>query len=483
MTLWRATDAARATGGRTTGDWCVTGVSIDSRNLTRGDLFVALTDVRDGHDFVSAALAAGAGAALVSRIPQGVPRDAPLLIVKDVQTALEDLGRAARARFTGQVVAVTGSVGKTSTKEMLRDVLGGQGKTHAAVASYNNHWGVPLTLARMPPDACFAVIEIGMNHPGEIAPLSKMARPHVAVVTTVAPAHLAAFRDISDIACEKATIFEGLEPNGVAIYNGDLEVSGLLLAGARAQTNRIISFGQRASNHHRATTVRLLDHVTVVTGRAWRTPLLFKLAVPGRHFATNALAVMAVVQVLGLDRAIAATDLGRWTPVAGRGLREIIRLDPVDERQSIELIDDAYNANPASVAAAMDVLASVPIGKGAGHRARGRRIAYLGDMKELGSSEDILHRGLADLPAFAEIDVVHCVGPLMDALYSALPVTKRGRWTETSQAMAADVARDLNVADVVLVKGSLSMGLAQVVDAVRAMGHLRPLQDADHKEA
>ena len=212
MTLWSAQQAALATGGRAVGGWAVTGVSIDTRTLQTGDLFVALKAARDGHDFVADALAAGAGAALVSRVPDGVDDTAPLLIVPDVQVALEDLGRAARARIKAKVIAVTGSVGKTSTKEMLRHMLGACGKTHASVASYNNHWGVPLTLARMPEDTEFAVIEIGMNHPGEIAPLTKMAAPDVAMVTTVAEVHLEAFEDINGIALEKAHSSKTLRP-------------------------------------------------------------------------------------------------------------------------------------------------------------------------------------------------------------------------------------------------------------------------------
>ena len=228
MTLWTAPDAAKATGGKAVGDWSVSGISIDTRSIEVGDLFVALKAARDGHEFVAQALAKGAGAALVTHVPEGVAEDAPLLVVEDVLSALEDLGRAGRARTEARVVAITGSVGKTSTKEMLRDVLSAQGRTHASVASYNNHWGVPLTLARMPQDTEFAVIEIGMNHPGEIAPLAKMARPHVSLITTVAAAHLEAFDNIDGIAAEKAAIMNGLEPDGVAILNADIETAHVL---------------------------------------------------------------------------------------------------------------------------------------------------------------------------------------------------------------------------------------------------------------
>ena len=479
--LWTSQEAATATGGRNTADWRATGVSIDTRTLSPGDLFVALTAARDGHDFVRQALEAGAAAALVSRVPDGLGSDAPLLIVPDVLRGLEALGRAARARVKGRVVAVTGSVGKTSTKEMLRTVLGGQGQVHAAEASYNNHWGVPLTLARMPADSDFAVIEIGMNHPGEIAPLSRMARPHVALVTIVAPAHLAAFDDLAGIAREKASIFEGLEPGGTAIYNGDLETSVLLRDIAARHARRLISFGQRAGNHHRVTDITLHDACTVAQGRAWRSPVLYKVPVPGRHFAVNAMAVIAVATALRLNRAMAANDLARWTAGAGRGAREVIRLDVVNTENTVELIDDAYNANPASLGAAIEVLAAASVHDGVGRFAAGRRVAYLGDMRELGPTEAALHRAVAGHQAMACLHKVHCVGPLMRHLWEALPEDKRGRWTETSAEMAEGVARDLDAGDVVLVKGSLSMGLARVVDAIRKMGQGRATSATDEE--
>ncbi|KAA8605412.1 UDP-N-acetylmuramoyl-tripeptide--D-alanyl-D-alanine ligase [Salipiger aestuarii] len=469
MTLWTATEAAAATGGQVFSDWRAGGVSIDTRSLAAGDLFVALTAARDGHDFVAQALKNGAAAALVSRIPDGVAPDR-LLLVGDVQTGLEALGRAARARTRARVVGVTGSVGKTSSKEMLRTVLGAQGRVHAAEKSYNNHWGVPLTLARMPADVDFAVIEIGMNHPGEIAPLSRLARPHVALITIVAPAHLAAFDGLDGIAREKAAIFDGLEPGGTAVVNGDLPVTPILLDAARAKGARIITFGEAPHNHHRATDVTICDTTTVVQGRAWRSPLLYKVAVPGRHYAVNGLGVLAVAHALGCDRALSAAALGRWHPGEGRGLREKLYLDPVETQNSLELIDDAYNANPASLGASLEVLAGAHPRNDVGRHKRGRRIAYIGDMKELGADEIALHRALADLPAMDKIDIVHCVGPLMRELWRALPELKRGHWTATSDAMAQRVRHDLDAGDVVLVKGSLSMRLARVVDAIRRMG-------------
>jgi UDP-N-acetylmuramoyl-tripeptide--D-alanyl-D-alanine ligase len=469
MTLWTSAEAAEATGGRVTGDWVATGVSIDTRTIQPGDLFVALKAARDGHDFVAQALDKGAAAALVSRVPEGVSEDAPLLIVDDVQTGLEALGRASRARTKAKVVGVTGSVGKTSTKEMLRTVLASHGRVHAAEASYNNHWGVPLTLARMPRDADFAVIEIGMNHPGEIAPLSRMARPHVAMVTTVAPAHLEAFESIEGIAHEKASIFEGLEPGGTAVFNGDVDTSPILREIAARHAGHLISFGQGRSCHHRATTVSAHEDAIVVVGRAWRTPVLFKVNTAGRHFGVNGMAVVAVASALGLDRALVLNDLGRWRPGAGRGAHVSVMLDDANPLATLSLFDDAYNANPASVAAALEILAAAPVQNDVGRVSKGRRIAVLGDMKELGPTAPHLHAALADLPTTQSLDKVHCVGPLMRHLHDALPHHKRGLWFEASDEMAARLPRQLDAGDVVLVKGSLSMRLARVVDAIRNM--------------
>ncbi|WP_089878898.1 UDP-N-acetylmuramoyl-tripeptide--D-alanyl-D-alanine ligase [Citreimonas salinaria] len=470
-TLWTSADAAAATGGRATAAWSATGVSIDTRTIEPGDLFVALTSARDGHDFVVDALAKGAAAALVSRVPDGLPDDAPLLVVDDVQRGLEALGRAGRARFTGRVVAVTGSVGKTSTKEMLRTLLGALGRVHAAEKSYNNHWGVPLTLARMPADADFAVIEIGMNAPGEIAPLSRLARPHVAVVTIVAPAHLAAFDDLSGIAHEKAAIFDGLEPGGTAVLRGDLEVSDVLRARAQEKAASVVDFGEAEGQAYRMLEARIGDDCTVVTGLAPGDKRLFKVMVPGRHFAVNAMGVLAVADALDLDPALAVTALGQWRAGAGRGAREVIHLDPVATDLSLELIDDAYNSNPASLAASLEVLAAARTRDGLGKKDRGRRIAYLGDMKELGATEGALHAGVADLPAMRDIDVVHCIGPLMRHLWEALPERKRGRCCDSAAEASTGLASELDAGDVVLVKGSQSVGLARVVDAIRKMGH------------
>jgi len=471
MTLWTAREIAKATGAAISGDWHADGVSIDTRTIQKGDLFVALTDARDGHDFVPQALEKGASAALVSHIPDGVD-PAKCAVVPDVLEALAALGKAARARTQARVIAVTGSVGKTSTKEMLRSVLAGQGKVHAAEASYNNHWGVPLTLARMPSDTDFAVIEIGMNHAGEIAPLTRLTRPHVAIITTVAAAHLEAFNSIDDIAREKAAIFEGLEPGGTAIYPCDLPVSPILEQAAAAHHQ--VTFGESAKADVRLTSVILSSDQTVFQATLSGPTILAKIASPGRHFAGNALAVLACVQVLDLDLAIALSDLGTWMPPNGRGTRETIVMDVVHEDATFELIDDAFNANPASMAAALEVLGAVEPKDGLGRFAKGRRVAILGDMLELGPQEADLHRAIAGYAGFAQIDLVHCAGPRMRVLHAILPEGKRGHWSYAAEDLAQIAKSLVDGGDVVLVKGSKGSKISLVAEALRRLG--QPLE-------
>ena len=478
MSLWTAADAACATGGRAQGDWQADGVSIDTRTLRPGDLFVALNAARDGHDFVVQALEAGAAAAMVSHLPDGVTEDAPLLVVRDVSEALGALGRAGRARSRARVVAVTGSVGKTSTKEMLRDVLSGQGRTHAAEASYNNHWGVPLTLARMPVDTEFAVIEIGMNAPGEIAPLARMTRPHVAMITTVAAAHLEAFENIEGIAHEKASIFEGLEPGGTAIVNADLPTTTILLEAAQRVGAHVLTFGT-ASDMYRLDAAQLADDRTIVTATLQGAPVIFKISSAGRHFAMNGLAVLAAVEALGADAGLAAPDLARWHPPAGRGTREVLELDSGDAEWTLDLIDDAFNANPTSMAAALEVLAASAPRDNIGRIAKGRRIAILGDMLELGPDEAQMHRALAELPHLRGVTTIHCVGPRMRALWEALPRAQRGQWHERAEDLALKVHGVIDAGDVLLIKGSKGSRVSVIVDALRKSGRASRPQTRD----
>ena len=470
MSLWTSADAARATDGTSTRDWAADGVSIDTRTIQPGDLFVALKAARDGHDFVAQALAKGAAAALVTHRPEGVAEDAPLLIVPDIQAALEDLGRAGRARARARVVGITGSVGKTSTKEMMRAALGGQGRVHAAEASYNNHWGVPLTLARMAPDADYAVIEIGMNHPGEIAPLARQARPHVILITTVGAAHLEAFGSVDGIAEEKASICEGLEPGGTAVLNGDVPQLPILVRAAERAGARVVTFGMGEGLDARLLDLRLGDGATVGRATLRGEPLHLKVGTEGAHFAVNALGALAAAEALGADRAMALNDLAGWTPPAGRGGREAVALGD----GQVTLLDDAFNANPTSMAAGLATLAGLRPEDGPGRIRRGRRIAILGDMLELGSDEMALHAALESDPAMQAIHVVHCVGPRMRALHEALPEDRRGRWAETPDELAPELGRLIDAGDIVLVKGSKGSRVSRLVDAIRRMGQGAP---------
>jgi len=457
MTLWTWDQATAATGGICTTYWAANGVSIDTRTLQKGDLFVALTDVRDGHDFVAQALEAGAAAALVTHVPKGVSVEAPLLIVDDVLAALEGMARFARARMGGKVIGVTGSVGKTGTKEMLRSALGGQGRVHAAEKSFNNHWGVPLTLARMPQDSDYAVIEIGMNHAGEITPLAKMADLDVAIVTIVAPVHLAAFSGVEEIAHAKAEIFDGLRKDGTAIINGDIETAGILRGAASKVTDTVVCFGHSDTAEYQLINAQINQTVTHVDAHILGGDVSFDLASPGVHLAMNALAVLAACDAVGAMRSDAIASLATWTTPAGRGARQQLGF----KGGQINLIDESYNANPTSMASALAVLAAGDAG---------RKVAFLADMGELGETKLALHAGLASLDALADIDVIHLIGPLMKALYDVLPAGKRGIWCETADQMVAQIDGLLNDGDTIMVKGSNYTQASKLVVAIKNRG-------------
>ncbi len=461
--LWQAVDAAAATGGRSRRDWRAGTVAIDTRTLQPGELFVALLGPnRDGHGFVAEALGRGAAAAVVTHRPEDVAEDAPLLVVDDTQAALEGLGRAGRDRAEARIVAVTGSVGKTSTKEMLRQVLGGFGSCHASRASYNNHWGVPLTLANLPPESRFGVAEIGMNHAGEISALTRIARPHIAVITAVAPAHLENFADTGGIADAKAEIFEGLEPGGIAVVNAETLHADRLAAAAARFAEHVVTFGSGP-----AVDVRLVEFVPESQGSratvdlAGRTHRL-RLAAPGRHWAMNALAVLAVVDRLGLDLDTAAQLLAGVRPGAGRGGFRTLAWGG----GTIALQDESYNANPASMAAAIQVLG----------RQQGRRVAVLGDMLELGATGPELHADLAAPLAAADVQLVFTAGPLMRQLFDALPAARQGGWATDSRQLAPLVAEALEPGDVVLVKGSLGSAMRHVIEALEPVA--TPVREA-----
>lgn len=457
--LWTSADAEAATGGRSTASWAATGVSIDTRTLEDGDLFIAIEGARDGHDFVADAARAGAVAAVVRRVPDSAPPGFPLLVVADTMAALNGLGAAARQRSGARFIAVTGSVGKTSTKEMLRLVLGRQNRTHAAVGSYNNQWGVPLTLARMPLDTAYAVIEIGMNQAGEIGPLARLARPHVAIITTVEAAHLEFFDSVVDIADAKAEIFGGIEPGGLAIlYRDSPHFARLIDCAFMSGVERIESFGR-----HPDATARLEKLAPHAAGSCIKAtiagdPVCYKIGAAGQHWALNSLAVLLAVRAVGADLGLAALALADMSAPKGRGERHRIAVPG----GHAELIDDSYNANPASLRAALAVLgAAKPEG-------RGRRIAVLGDMRELGERGPELHAGLAPDVDAAAVDLVFAAGPLMRHLYDALPAKRRGLHQATSAELIAPLKAALRPGDVVLVKGSLGSRMGPIVEALLA---------------
>jgi UDP-N-acetylmuramoyl-tripeptide--D-alanyl-D-alanine ligase len=445
----------------------VPGLSIDTRSIGKGEAFFAIKgDSRDGHDFVDVALKAGAGLAVVARAQASRFAGAPLLIVDDVLEALRDLARASRARAQAKVIAVTGSVGKTGTKEALKLALSADGETHASAASYNNQWGVPLSLARCPQAAKYAVLEIGMNHAGEITPLTKLVRPHVAIVTAVEPVHLEFFGTLEKIADAKAEIFLGVEPGGAAVLNRDnAQYARLEKAAEVAGVSRVVTFGEHEQADARLLRVSLQPESSTVEARILGAPVTYKLGAPGRHIVLNSLAVLAASSLVGADLALAALALATLKPPVGRGARETLRVPG----GSALLIDESYNANPASVAAAIALLGQAPIGK------RGRRIAVLGDMLELGPAGPDLHRGLAAPLKAANVDLVFCSGPLMRALWEALPSNHKGGYAETAAALEADVVRAIRDGDVVMVKGSLGSKMGPIIKALQRQF---PRQDA-----
>jgi len=454
--LWSAEEAATATKGRRSVEWNAYGVSIDTRSIEAGDLFVALHgDNRDGHEFVPAALSKGAAAALVSRALGNIATDAPLLVVGDTQQGLEALGRASRARCAARIVAVTGSAGKTTTKEMLKLILASAGRVAASAASYNNHWGVPLSLARMPRTAAYGVFELGMNHEGEIRGLVKQVRPHVALVTTIAPAHLEYFGTLEAIADAKAEIFEGIEPSGSAILPADnSQFARLKKRAVEARVSRVLAFGRGAGADARLLSTR--DHARGqdVVAEIGGERIGFTIGASGAHIAMNAVASLLAARELGMDVQRAASQLAEFSALKGRGARFSVA--------GIEIIDESYNANPASMAAALDLLGSAQVG------AQGRRIAVLGDMLELGAQSPELHRALSSPIAAVHADLVFLCGPKMAALWQALPAKSRGAYCEKSSDLAPLVVSAVQEGDIILVKGSFGSRMSVIIDALKA---------------
>jgi UDP-N-acetylmuramoyl-tripeptide--D-alanyl-D-alanine ligase len=459
--LWSQAELTAAFGAAPTASLgaAVGGVSIDSRTLEAGDLFIAVKGAaHDGHDHVARAFESGAVAAVVSRERAGrLAALGPLIAVDDTLSAMERLGVAARARSKARIVAVTGSVGKTTVKEMLRAMLSACGATHASAHSYNNHWGVPLTLARMPANTRYGVLEIGMNHAGEIAPLTRMARPHAALVTTIAPVHIEYLGSIEAIADAKAEIFLGLEPGGAAALNRDAPQFERLAEAAVAHGARVLKFGRGADCDARLIEVEAIDGGSRVTTRVLGRELAFVLGAPGVHMAENALGALLAAEALGADLDACAAALERFSPQQGRGARFSIT---TPDGPAI-IIDESYNANPASMRAALKLLAAAKPGP------KGRRIAVIGDMLELGPKAEAMHAELAADLSANRVDLLFGAGPLTRALYDAAPASMRAAWAERSNELTDEVARALRGGDIAMVKGSNGSRMGPLVAALR----------------
>ncbi|WP_218044254.1 UDP-N-acetylmuramoyl-tripeptide--D-alanyl-D-alanine ligase [Kiloniella majae] len=460
--LWTAAEAASATGGENTHDWQATGLSLNTRSLEKGDLFFALQGPNfDGHDYVAKAFEEGASAAVVQRRPERLSDDAPLLIVDDTLGALNRFGAAARANSSAKFIGVTGSVGKTTIKEILRHCLSQQAETAASAASFNNHWGVPLSLARMQRNAVYAVNEMGMNSTGEIRELTKLVRPDVAIISTIEAAHFEFFKSLEEIAEAKCEIFEAMSADGVAILNRDHPLFDFMAE--RANTNgvtNIVSFGEHPKAQVRLIGYELFAEYSRVEADICGKIIDYTISNPGFHWILNSLAALAAVNAVGADVEKAAADLSTVHGLPGRGEKSVQQLA---NGKHFELIDDSYNANPASVRASINVLANaVPDNAG-------RRIAVLGDMLELGKKAKKIHADLAGPLDNSGIDLVFTCGQHMKALHEALPADLRGAHTENSQELAVVLATELQADDVVSVKGSLGSKMSVIIEALKSL--------------
>lgn len=457
--LWTGKDVIAAVSGKADrADWSANNVSIDSRSIEPGDLFIAIVGpVHDGHEFAADAAGKGAAALILSRRPEDLPEGAVVILVEDTQKALEDLGRAARARTGAQIVAVTGSVGKTGSKEALLHILSTQGKTHASIGSFNNHWGVPLSLARMPADCQFAIFELGMNHPGELAPLSRMVKPHVVLITTVETVHLEHFPDVEAIAHAKAEIFEGLSATGSVVLNSDNDYGGLLksLAANRGIT-QIVMFGEKSDAGIRLTDYTLYPDHSDVAVKTDSGDIFFRLGAPGRHLISNMLGVLGVVGEFGIDLGAAARALADLQPPKGRGERHRVAC----AGGHYLVIDESYNASPVSIRAALSVLRNIqPEGKG-------RRIAVLGDMLELGPRAAEIHQSLKGDVLAASVDLLFTCGPNMEHLSKSMPIYIRTHHRATSDLLVDPLLEAVGPDDVILVKGSFGSRMSVPLNAL-----------------
>jgi len=452
MTLWTSKEIADATGGQVTSDFEVTGVSIDTRSLQKGDLFVALKDARDGHDFIPAAIEAGAGGVLCVTAPE----DTAAVTTDDSARALEDLGIYARNNREALRIGVTGSIGKTSVKDALHVMLSTFGETHKSIKSFNNHFGVPITLATIPKSAKFAVLEMGMNHAGEMSDLSKLAKPQIAIINNVVGAHLAHFENVEGIADAKAEIIDGMDTGGILILNGDNDHTPRIRKRADAADLKVISFGHSESDNVFISRSETRADGGNLTCRIGSANIDVTLNIPGEHWFMNAAACLAVAYAADLDLEKAAISLADIVPAPGRGDTHALSIDS----KSVTLIDESYNANPTSMRAAFSAAALRP----------GRKLALLGDMYELGADELALHRSLAEPLVEAGFERVFMAGECMRMLMGALPQPMRAGWSSKPQTLLTKLKGELREGDVVLIKGSNASGVGKVAEQLKGEG-------------
>ncbi|MCG8492629.1 MAG: UDP-N-acetylmuramoyl-tripeptide--D-alanyl-D-alanine ligase [Sneathiellales bacterium] len=456
--LWTGKQIIEATSGDCAQtDWICNGVNIDNRVVEKDDLFIAIKGPNnDGHDYVKAALEAGASAALVSHVPEGVDKD-KLVLVEDTQTAMEKLGEAARNRTDARIIAVTGSVGKTGTKEALAHLLSRQGKTHYSIGSFNNHWGVPLSLCRMPLESEYGIFELGMNHAGELGPLSKMVRPDVAIITIIAPAHMEFFESTDDVARAKAEIFEGVKENGVVLLNADDSHFPLLKGLAETRGDlEIRYFGENDLAHIRLNNAQLMPESSIIDATIFGQNHHFTIPLAGRHWVQNALAVLGGIALIGGDTGKACADFADLAAPSGRGA--LIDLESPSGRYVV--IDESYNASPVAMEAAFKVLAGKKV------EGMGRKIAVLGDMRELGEKSPEIHRNLAAGLLASGVDLVYASGPNMQHLYDALPLPKKASFADKSDALVGPLKQEVRADDIVLIKGSLGSNMKVILNGL-----------------
>ena len=465
--FWNKFSAEAATLGQSKSFWEASGISYDTRKINKGDLFIALPGKRDGHDFVKAAFDNGATAAMVSKIPKGFNENDKLLVVEDVMKALVRMAKTARNRSKAIFIGITGTSGKTSTKDMGGLVFGRFGKTHFSEKSYNNILGCSLTLATIPIDTEYVLVEIGTNNLGEIAELSKIVKPDHVVITDVSIGHIEGLKSLDNIVQEKASICLGQKHMGTAILPSDIEKFSQLKAKVEDFGSNVISFGEDETSDVRISNIEVLNNFITSTildqeQNLWN----IKLKTSGKHYIKNAAGLLALVASLKLNSSKAISALQKWSPLAGRGQVLEIKLKDGDRNIAIKLIDESYNANPGSVKASLETLACISTNK-KNKCEHSRRIAVLGDMLELGLSEVQEHINISKFARLDKIDKIYCVGPRMRKLFDVLTSSKRGFWTETAEEMQHVLVNKLKNGDIVMIKGSFSMGMIAIVNKLK----------------